>query len=133
MAKELYFSKVRLAREAFRGKALELFDNYQTTVKLAIANQDYEVALKAIQWAIEHMPAEDDGTRMLDASIDKDKSGDAKPAGPQINIGFQLGGISGGPKALEPVIDIQTLQLESGDMDDEVPIDLASLVEVEDV
>lgn len=125
--KDLYFSKVKLAREAFRGKALELFEDYQQTVKLAVANQDYEVALKAIQWAIEHMPADEDGVKMLDSSIDNDKSDGVKAVGPQINIGFQLGGI-GGAKVLEPVI--EALQIESGE---EVPIDLASIIEVENV
>lgn len=88
-----YFPKVKEAREALKAKALELYELQLEIVKTALANGEFEVAAKANQWLIEHMPAED-GTKMIDTSIDTNKIVEKGPTGPMINIGFQLGGIN---------------------------------------
>jgi hypothetical protein len=100
--KKDYFPKVREAREALKEKALDLFEQYDNAIKVALANGEYDVALKHLQWLIEHMPAED-GERMVDASVNKE-GGEVRAIGPQINLGIMLGGVSqpgDGPKVIE--------------------------------
>lgn len=87
-----YFPRVKEAREALKNKALEIHDTYMAIIHAAFDAGDLETAMKATQWLIEHMPAED-GKRMVDASIDKPKQIEQKQ-GPQVNIGFALGGIA---------------------------------------
>src|SRR3954468_7834200 len=107
MARE-HFSKVKAAREAFRDKAQDLLDQYQKAITAALAAGEYEAAIKALQWGLEHAPADEDGVRVMDQSIDKPKI-ESKPTGPQISIGFALGGLTNAnqPKALpEAIIDL---------------------------
>lgn len=92
------------AREALRGKALELFERYDKAIQDALAAEKFEVALDAMQWLIEHMP-EEGGARMIEASVDQPKQLSG-PMTPTIQIGFALGGIVAAPKQLpqaEPV------------------------------
>lgn len=100
-----YFPHVKEAREALKARALELFDLQVRIVQDALAAQQFEVAAKANQWLIEHMPS-DEGVSMIDGSVDKPKQIEGK-TGPQINIGFQLGGVSEQKKLPEPVIDVE--------------------------
>lgn len=103
--KKVYFSKVKEAREALKDKALELYEQYDLAIKDALASQQFDVALAAMQWLMEHMPAEADGTKIIDISVDKPKQ--IKEGGaPVVQIGFKLGGID--QVALPPanVIDI---------------------------
>lgn len=84
---------VRKAREALRGKAMELLLEYQTMIKQAVAAGEWEAALKAQQWLIDHVPAED-GERIFDSSVDKSqKQVDAGPKAPVVQIGIKLGGL----------------------------------------
>lgn len=105
-----YFPKVKEAREALQAKALELHEYYMTIVHMAMEKGDLETALKAVQWLHEHMPR-GAGDSMIDISIDKPKQIEAGPRGPQVNIGFALGGINE-PKALPTVtIDVEPVDV----------------------
>lgn len=110
-SKTVYFSKVKEAREALKDKALDLFEQYQSLIRDAIAAQDFETASKGLQFLMEHMPKDDDGTTLLESSVDKPKVIENK-GGPTIQIGFSLGGINT-PKELPPsVIDITPAEIE---------------------
>jgi hypothetical protein len=87
-----YFPRVKEAREALKARAMELFELQVDIVKKALKAKDFETAADANQWLMEHMPA-DAGMRMIDVGIDKPKH-DSRNAGPNVNIGFQLGGIT---------------------------------------
>lgn len=95
-----FFPKVKEAREALRAKALELYELQVAIIREALVTGKVDVAAAANQWLIEHMP-EEEGVRMIDASIDKPKQIEGQ-AGPQINIGFALGGMNA-PKELPSV------------------------------
>lgn len=104
--KVLHFPKVREAREALRAKAVELYEQYDQAIKDALAAQQFVVAIEAMQWLMEHMPADEQGVTMVDISVDKPKMVETK-VGPAINIGFALGGIASETKQLEAaVIDV---------------------------
>lgn len=106
MGARIYFPKVKEAREALREKALELYQQYDAAIKKAIADDKLDLALPAMQWLMEHMPDED-GTKMLESSIDKQAPA-AGLAGPQINIGFSLGGVkaSNALPALPTIVEV---------------------------
>jgi hypothetical protein len=93
----LVFTKVKVARELLRQQADEILKLYMDNAKLAMARGDYETAQKALQWLIEHMPAEVDGTRLVDSGIDKQPSGQQGNTGPTIQIGIQVGGVPAKP------------------------------------
>lgn len=99
--KRNYFSKVPEAREALRAEALKILERFQSVLLSAEANGDFESAIKGYQWLIEHLPAHEDGTRMVDQSIDKPKQVEGYQ-GPAVQIGFNLSGISE-PKELPAV------------------------------
>lgn len=101
-----YFPKVKEAREALKEKALEHYELQLKLIMEAVNKGDIESALKANQWLMEHMPAED-GVRLIDPSAAKPKELETGPRGPAIQIGIQLGGVNV-PKQLAPinVIDI---------------------------
>jgi hypothetical protein len=86
------FPKVAAAREALKAKALEIYEMQMLIIKEALAAQDFKVAADANQFLMEHMPADEDGTRLLGAGVDV-RAAETKPTGPTINIGFALGGI----------------------------------------
>lgn len=91
-------SSVRRAREALQARANEILDLMLLNAKQAGAAGDFESAHKAYQYLLDHVPAEADGLRVVDISIDKPKQLEARPAGPSIQIlGISLGGT---PKAL---------------------------------
>jgi hypothetical protein len=107
-SKRDYFPRVREAREALRERAMELFELQVQIIRQALLKGDFESAYKANEWLLEHMPAEDDGTRMIDSSAAEPKQ-IAGPTGPQIQIGIKFGG---NPKELPPaeVIDISPIK-----------------------
>lgn len=110
---------VRKAREALKGKAMELLDEYRMMIKQAAAAGKYEEALKAQQWLLDHVPAEE-GERIFDQSTDKTAapSGPSTPAMPliQLNGQFNLGGL--GPRALpEPVIEAKVIKKQKNGTD----------------
>lgn len=94
-----YFPKVKEAREALKAKALELYELQEKAIRAALEAGEYEVAIKAIQWLQEHLPA-DDGVTAIDSSIDTPKPAEKGSATPTIQIGFQLGGIPMGQPQL---------------------------------
>lgn len=86
-----YFSKVKEAREAIKARAVDLLETYLGIIEEARSKGDFETAMKATQWLIEHMPNED-GVRVIDSSASKPKE-EAKalqPVGPSIQIGIAL-------------------------------------------
>lgn len=103
-----YFSKVRIAREILRERAAEILDAYLEVIKEARAVQDFKTASQMLQWLIEHTPSEDDGTRSVDASVDKQPQQIQQDTRPMIQIGVQIGGVKPLPptkqtKSLPPV------------------------------
>lgn len=98
------FSRVKEAREVLKAEAEAILGMYMENIRKAIAKGDHETAGKDMRWLLEHMP-EEDGVKMVDASIDKPKSGDGQ-IGPSIQIGIALGGMTR-PKELQAaVIDV---------------------------
>ena len=91
------FPKVKEARDAARARALEILDDFQSTIKLAVAAGDYEAAMSSFKWLLEHMPADEDGTKVIDTSVDNRKQVEG-PVGPQINLGFQISGLGAQPQ-----------------------------------
>jgi len=87
-----FFTKVKVARELLRSKAEDIINEYMDVAAKAKDAGDYLTAAKALQWLIEHMPSEEDGTRIVDGSVDKQITpvqGDSRPT---IQIGIQVGG-----------------------------------------
>lgn len=105
-----YFPKVREAREALRAKALALHDLHMEIIQAAIDKGDLEVAASEVRWLTEHMPKGDDNERMIDESAAKPKQIEA-PRGPQVNIGFALGGIAES-RVLPPAVTIEVEPVE---------------------
>ena len=95
------FPKVREAREALRQKAVGIWERYEAMIVQAVAAGEFDVANSAYQFLITHMPADEDGTRMVDVSIDKQEKKDNRRQMPSVNIGFKLGGVD--QKALPEV------------------------------
>lgn len=88
------FWRVREARELLREHSAELVKMYLEAIQDAKANGESEVAIKAIQWLVEHMPADEDGTRIIDASVDKKVEIAEKDNRPTVQIGISLGGVN---------------------------------------
>lgn len=105
--KRVYFPRVKEAREALRDRAIEILESYIAVIAEARAAGDFESATKSLQWLIEHMP-EEDGSHMVDISIDKPKQVEAGK-GPTIQIGFALGGL-GNQKTLPAAIDVTPVE-----------------------
>jgi hypothetical protein len=99
------FPKVKEAREALAAKALELYELYDKAIVRAMEAEQFDIAIEAIQWAMLHMPKDEDGTAVIDQDIDKPKQVD-KGGSPTIQIGFKLGGITEHKVLPEHVIDI---------------------------
>ena len=93
------FSKIRKAKARLRERMDEILDSYIDLANTAAADGNYEIAEK-IRWRLIEHASDEDGTRIVEASVDKPKDTNDKPAGPAINIGFQLGGVNS-PKPLE--------------------------------
>lgn len=109
-----YFTKVKVARELLRDQAEVILQQYMENIKKMQDAGEYEAAAKALQWLLEHMPADEDGSRALDTSVDK-KAEQAQNTNvpPPIQIGIQVGGlgkqiVTKKPKELPPaeVIDV---------------------------
>lgn len=106
------FPRVREAREALRAKAMEIYETQMRIVAEALAAQEYEVAAKANQFLMAHLPPDSDGTRLIDADIDAPGRPGRDAMGPSIQIGFQLGGMTAPPKALPTVIELPTIEID---------------------
>lgn len=82
-------NRVREAREALQGKALDLYDKHMKLIDMAFDTGELEVAMKHLQWLSEHMPT-GEGNSMIDSSIDNVKKVEGQK-GPNIQIGIALG------------------------------------------
>lgn len=86
------FAKARRAREVLRERELQILEEYMVTLKQAAASGKFAEALEGYRWLLDHMPANEEGERLVDPSVDKNKQIDTGVKGPVINIGFKLGG-----------------------------------------
>lgn len=102
------FPKVAEAKEALKGRALAMAEKYEQAIDAAMKKGEFEVAIKAMQWFLEHVPAQD-GIRVIDPSIDKAPAPDKGPKGPRIQIGIKLG--DQGPR-LKPVNEPEAIPAE---------------------
>lgn len=93
---------VRKAREKLAAEADTIIEEFRAMIRMAAAQGEYEAALKAQQWLVDHIPNED-GQRVIDGTTDKVQV-EAGPKGPLIQIGIIQGGIS--KKELPAVPDI---------------------------
>lgn len=113
--KRNYFSKVPEAREVLKKEALTIIDRFLVTLQNAEARGDFETASKGYQWLMEHFPAHEDGTTLIDQGIDKPKVVQGYQ-GPSIQIGIAMGGV-GQPKTLpakpEPVVTVEAIPIKS--------------------
>lgn len=100
-------SSVKKARQALRERANEILDKYIQLAERASLFEDFETSAKIYQWLIDHIP-EEDGERLVDASVDKKQLGSGKPSGPQINV-FQIGGTPSLPALPEPFIESEPI------------------------
>ena len=89
---QVNFSKVLAAREALQRRAEKWAEDYDKLIEIAKKKGEVEAGTKAIQWAYEHMPA-DNGVTVIDQSIDKVRVSEGS-SGPTIKIGFALGGLT---------------------------------------
>lgn len=100
----VFFSKVRIARELLREKAEEIFAEYMDVLKLAKERGDHKVAMEGLQYLMDHMPSDDDGSRMVEPSVDKQQQQIQQDTRPSIQIGIQVGGVlPTAKKALPPI------------------------------
>lgn len=91
------FSKVKAARELLREKAESIINEYLDVAMRAKEVGDYKTATQALQWLLEHMPSEEDGTKVVDTGVDiKQPVVEVKNDRPAIQIGIQVGGIAKG-------------------------------------
>ena len=98
------FVKVKAAREELAKKAGIIFDEYMDVIAKAKDAGDYETAAKHLQWLIDHMPADNEGDRMIDQSVDKKQEVISQlPVGPNIQIGIKVGGSGDDRKSLPSV------------------------------
>jgi len=88
-------------------RAEEILNKYQRLIDQAAAAGDYETALRHMQHLIDHMPT-DEGTRLVDMSIDKAAQAETGPRGPTIQIvGINMGGVGNAPKQLpSPAVEV---------------------------
>lgn len=80
------FKRLREVREMLRQQAAELIAEYMVTAKEAREAGEFEAAGKMIWNLIEHMPAEEDGTKLVDVSVDKQPKIDNKKTDNRIQI-----------------------------------------------
>lgn len=90
----IQFGKLKEVREALKRKAEKWVEDYDKAIQKSIQKSDNETAIKAIQWAFEHMPADEDGTKVIDPSVNKPAPKTETPTGPTFNFGFTLGGVT---------------------------------------
>lgn len=104
-----YFNKSIIARKILAERAEEILAKYLKVLDDAQKMGEYDVAAKGYQWLIDHMPADSDGTRLVNTSVDK--AVDApKQAPPSVQIGIQLGGVR--PQKALPDITVETIDSE---------------------
>lgn len=104
---KLVGSKVKKVKQILKDHAEEIYQEHRQTIQLAVAAGQYEAAIKAQQYLLDHMPADEDGETVLSPSVDKQKI-DSGHKGPVIQIGLQIGGTVPAAKQIESqVIDVK--------------------------
>lgn len=112
-------SKVAIARELLRERSQEILEKFLDNIAQAQAAGNYDVAAKQLQWLMEHMPADAEGAKIVDRSVDKqaDQVQKQGPVGPAIKIGIQVGGLGANslpnppkPSELPKVIDVAPVE-----------------------
>lgn len=101
-----YFPKVKEAREYLLEKAKARIELQDQLIHEAAAAGEFEAALKANQWVIEHTPANEDGLRVIDPSASKPKEVGPGQSGPVVQIGIKFGGL-GEQKQIEATLPIE--------------------------
>lgn len=77
------------AREQLQSNALSYVASHRKSVEQALAAQDFDIARKGSEWAIEHISARDaDGK--VERIVEKVE---AESTAPRVMIGIQLGGL----------------------------------------
>lgn len=113
-----YFPKVREARAKLLEQADKLIAKYWDLINAAEEAGQFDVAMKHVQWLIEHT-RDDDGKTIVSSSVDKEEGDGRKgKSGPTINLGFAIGGIPGTNRIAElnpVVIDVKDEPFESSE------------------
>jgi hypothetical protein len=86
-----HFSAVKRVKNKIREDAEAIYTEFRNALKMATAAGQYEAAIKGYTWLHSHIPADEDGTRVVDQDIDKPKQVDSGSKGPQIQIGIAMG------------------------------------------
>lgn len=107
-----HFPKIREARELLLAQAEELIQLKLKIIKDAMAIGQFDVANKAADYLLEHMPPDSKGISILAPSIDKSLPEGSGSKAPQIQIGIALGGITPSlPTVISsPVIDVKAIE-----------------------
>ena len=100
-------SKVKRVRDVIRAEAEEIYREYRNALKLAVAAGQYEAALKGYAWLTGHVPADEEGMRMVDGDVDKQVE-DKGQKGPLIQIGIAVT-----PNQKSLPVSIETIDSES--------------------
>ena len=103
-----FFKKVAQAREALKEKSHEILELYMENARKAAEAGDYEVAMKSLQWLLEHMPADSDGSKVVDTSVDKQPKQVERGSGTQIKIGIMNGGQA--PKQIPSTTTVEVIE-----------------------
>ncbi len=103
-------SSVRKARARLQEEADKILKDFQSMIGMACAQGEYEAALKAQQWLLEHVPDEE-GQRVIGPSVDKTQVIDTGPKGPLIQIGIMQSGV--GKLTEAPAITIEATPVDT--------------------
>lgn len=104
------FSAVKRVRDKLREDSEALYTEFRTALKMAVAGGNYEAAIKGYTWLFPHIPADEDGTRIIDSDIDKQQPLESENKGPVIQIGFSLGGVN---KLEQPAIEVKSIPVKT--------------------
>lgn len=107
-----FFTKVAVARQLLREKSEDILNEYLDVITKAKEARDFETAAKALQWLLEHMPADENQERIVDISVDKKVQEIKGPTGPGIQIGIMVGGAGKDQVALVKPSDVPVLPAE---------------------
>ena len=85
-----HFSSVARARQKLTDDAEDIYAEFRKALKMAIAGGEYEAGIKGYQYLIGHIPADEDGVRVVDQDIDAKQIADNSNKGPTIQIGIAV-------------------------------------------
>lgn len=90
LIKKVFFPRVPEARKILADKATELLELQLALIKEAATNLEFEAALKANQWLIEHIPSTEGAGIVGPSTAETGQLEDGASRVPQINIGIAL-------------------------------------------